>query len=1047
MQADLSALSLKEPLCVASLSSVSFCLLGLDDTLQQYVPNFETQKVDGEHLLKISHPDLEKLAVSRVGHQELILEAVDLLCALNYGVETDNLRTLAGQMKAATKNMQNRALERRKRPCHEGSSSHKPPEFLTAVVELIGAAKNMLSWLDRTPLTGISDFTSTKNKIINLCLELTTTVQKVEACNLPLHPAADAQTALCSDCTVHEMEQKILDVQMMKILQNYHFCYQQGRILTGICDATMRMTSDPSKSRTACLEEVHINNINPAEGLGIYIKSTYDGLHVITGTSENSPADRTQRIHAGDEVVQVNRQTVVGWQLKTLVAKLREDPQSVVLMLKKRPAGTCSFTPAPLKNMRWKPAAVQSSLHGPPGQSCQARVESSCVKKEKPAILDLYIPPPPIMPYAPRDVKSNTCTGVKMRRKNSESPNSSLDRAARRRSNLIDYTSKPSISISPPQVPVPQARLRQRTPSRGRPRPVSMPAETCLGLSEPHNRPWALGRKGQDVFHRYLSNERIPAISEEAPHFPVPYNRPPVGKRQLVRGVDHIRGSQCFINAELHNSATIPYQETETKKGPAARGSERPPSQPSLLSKLTFLWSQDCSGDQDGGFCNVTMSRRRVSVKELGKVDCQGWLYKKKESRAFLGNKWKKYWFVLKGSSLYWYTNISAEKAEGYIILKDFTLDQAQECRRKYAIKASHMQIVTLFFAAENKRDMHKWLSKLTAASSQKEPIDAVGEECYSEASDDDDDDDDEDTPAETGAQYSGQLTADSINGCLPPPRSCSSPCQAVLPLASPVCNDAEGPSSDSESWLDLSSDTRIPLVSLSKHANPGHGDDHQMRWIPSMAESGDLTTLPPEGPPSDELEMLYLHLKHASLSPCGAPQPSTKRDYRSSFIRRCKDETINEKLHLVRTLNSTLKAKEADLLAIEQALANSTVDAGTYREWRRTNVVLLEEISQKACAAATAGGSQRLQASQPVQVQPQNLSPTVYAETSLVLMPLCCVSKWLQFALAERAFLRRAAGECITPQVTKENTKGLAAVLDHGSGEWSSKQRSSSIG
>lgn len=31
----------------------------------------------------------------------------------------------------------------------------------------------------RTPLTGISDFTATKNKIIQLCLELTTTVQQV----------------------------------------------------------------------------------------------------------------------------------------------------------------------------------------------------------------------------------------------------------------------------------------------------------------------------------------------------------------------------------------------------------------------------------------------------------------------------------------------------------------------------------------------------------------------------------------------------------------------------------------------------------------------------------------------------------------------------------------------------------------------------------------------------------------------------------------------------------------------------------------------------
>lgn len=36
----------------------------------------------GERLLRISHAELEELGVSRIGHQELILEAVDLLCAL-----------------------------------------------------------------------------------------------------------------------------------------------------------------------------------------------------------------------------------------------------------------------------------------------------------------------------------------------------------------------------------------------------------------------------------------------------------------------------------------------------------------------------------------------------------------------------------------------------------------------------------------------------------------------------------------------------------------------------------------------------------------------------------------------------------------------------------------------------------------------------------------------------------------------------------------------------------------------------------------------------
>uniref|UniRef100_A0A3B4C027 Cnksr family member 3 n=1 Tax=Pygocentrus nattereri TaxID=42514 RepID=A0A3B4C027_PYGNA len=419
---------------------------GLDDSLQQYIPNFEKEKIDGEQLLKISHQDLEELAVSRIGHQELILEAVDLLCALNYGVETDNLKTLVGRMRAASYNLHNCTSERRKNPSYDSSSSSKPPnEFLTAVVELIGAAKSMLAWLDRTPLTGITDFTSTKNRIIQLCLELTTTVQK--------------------DCTVYEMEEKILEV---------------AQVLTEICDTTVRMTSDPLKTRTACLEEVHITNIRPGEGLGMYIKSTYDGLHVITGTTEHSPADRTQRIHAGDEVVQVNRQTVVGWQLKSLVAKLREDPRGVVLILKKRPSGTCSFTPAPLKNLRWKPLAGQNSPHVPPAQSSQSVVES-CAIKEKPAILDLYIPPPPAVPYAPR----------------------------------------------------------------------------------------------------YLSNERIPTISEESPCYPVPY-RPP-GER-LVRGVDHIRGSQCFINADLHNSATIPYQEAVARKNSTAKASKRPPSEPSLFS-------------------------------------------------------------------------------------------------------------------------------------------------------------------------------------------------------------------------------------------------------------------------------------------------------------------------------------------------------------------------------------------------------------------------------------------------------------------------------
>lgn len=528
-----------EPITKWTPKQVVEWMKGLDDSLQQYISNFEREKISGEQLLKITHQDLEELGVARIGHQELVLEAVDLLCALNYGVESDNLKILVVRMRAASNSLHVATSDRRKSPEYDSSNSRKPPnDFLTSVVELIGAAKSLLAWLDRTPLTGISDFTATKNKIIQLCLELTTTVQQ--------------------DCSVYEMEEKILEV---------------SNILNTICDQTVRTTSDPLMSQSACLEEVQLTNIKPGEGLGMYIKSTYDGLHVITGTTEHSPADLSRKIHAGDEVIQVNQQTVVGWQLKNLVMKLREDPKGVVLLLKKRPTGTTGFTPAPLKNMRWKPPVPQNngSLRGQ--SPCDSANGSA--KKEKPAILDLYIPPPPQVPYTPREARTDSFSSISKRPTGSESPNFYLDQESRRLCTIGDYD-KLSVPI---EAKVVQPRRREHKPSRGKPRPLSMPVDTCVGLFDPYAKPWAQGRKGEDLLYRYLSNERIPTIAEEVPSMPPSYG--PAGDRQLLR-VDHIRGSRYYSISDLHNSATIPYQE-DIKKAPVAPVSKRTTAERSLL--------------------------------------------------------------------------------------------------------------------------------------------------------------------------------------------------------------------------------------------------------------------------------------------------------------------------------------------------------------------------------------------------------------------------------------------------------------------------------
>lgn len=97
---------------------------------------------------------------------------------------------------------------------------------------------------------------------------------------------------------------------------------------------------------------------------------------------------------------------------------------------------------------------------------------------------------------------------------------------------------------------------------------------------------------GEDVLCRYFSNERIPPIIEENPSVQHPLSRP-VSDKQLVRGTDYIRGSRCFMNTDLHNSATIPFQEESAKKSSITSSTKSSSAEPSLLvnwmTKLKLL--------------------------------------------------------------------------------------------------------------------------------------------------------------------------------------------------------------------------------------------------------------------------------------------------------------------------------------------------------------------------------------------------------------------------------------------------------------------------
>ncbi|XP_046957459.1 interactor protein for cytohesin exchange factors 1 isoform X1 [Lynx rufus] len=407
-----------------------------------------------------------------------------------------------------------------------------------------------------------------------------------------------------------------------------------------------------------------------------------------------------------------------------------------------------------------------------------------------------------------------------------------------------------------------------------------------------------------------------------------------------------------------------------------------------------------------------TMSRRRISCKDLGHADCQGWLYKKKEKGTFLSNKWKKFWVVLKGTSLYWYSHQmfctfchlcrklletcivqQAEKADGFVNLPDFTVERASECKKKHAFKISHPQIKTFYFAAENAQEMSVWLNKLGLAVIHHETV-TKDEECYSESEQEDPEIAVETPPPPYSAETFSPLATKQASSSSPKLSDTSRSSSSLENTEKTHSSLASSLSRERQSWIDIvnssaAADDEGQSITLAVNVHsPAPSEANSRKALEnscatseseflnslssddtsSLSSNLDHLTVPDKPTGSkmadreetkvsedDEMERLYKSLEQASLSPLGDRRPSTKKELRKSFVKRCKNPSINEKLHKIRTLNSTLKCKEHDLAMINQLLDDPKLTARKYREWKLMNTLLIQDIYQQQRAPTSA--------------------------------------------------------------------------------------------
>ncbi|XP_047467896.1 connector enhancer of kinase suppressor of ras 1 [Mugil cephalus] len=747
-----------EPITSWSEERVSRWLQGLDAPLHQY-PVSEWN-LSGLELLQLTSQELEKLGVTKIGHQELILEAVEKLCCLTYGIGGENLRSLTEKLHAVAGSLQKNIQGRWCVNGYNGRSTVKlPVSILQTVVELVTSAKGLFSLLNRYQFSQHSGYTTCKN-IFGYCKALGDIVHQ--------------------DTTVYEKEKDIISV-----------CRQ----LVAVCDEILNSSPETLLTHTAQLESVDLVPVSPGDHLGIEITSTSSSNHYVTGTAAEPSADVFVKILAGDEVVQVNDQIVVGWSRANLVKKLQENPNGVTLVLKKIPGSV----------------RIRDSTLPSPSEVKIIEEKEEENSEERPEEED------------EKDEEENPRHSIFER----------LSYSFRRAIHGPDENKQP-MGQEESELHTEKGSLTSFQNQQGRLSPA--PGSDSEGSVRPRLSP-------------NLQRTRSPSPRSLSP-FRVGSFRSP---------------SPLGVNQETASISSCPEMVGNTG-------------------------NKDTKKFSTKGM-TTALSRRRVSCRELGHPDCDGWLWKKrKESSVFIAQKWQRFWFVLKGPCLYWYMSQQDEKAEGLVNIASYSIESAGEHKRKYVFQMCHRKFQNFFFAADHVSDMSKWINCLMAAIQKHKKFHKgpdSEEECYSE------------TESESESSPSTRRRNKKVQS-------------NTLPRAKGKTNKVSSPSPSTEG-----------------------------------SKGGQV----------DEMGMMLNNIKEGGVSLIGQEQPFTHDQFRKSFIRRNKNPVINEKAHLLRTLQSTLKAKEAELQQISKILDDPELTPSKYRNWREQNEELVQDIEKLAALKASEAG------------------------------------------------------------------------------------------
>lgn len=143
----------------------------MDSTILPYIHSFLNHSVNGQQLLNLQSQDLESLGVVKLGHQEIILEAVEYLRRFHYELDKENLQLLALRLSSQAHSLH-------KELCRQNDSEPVTTQTLSDVASIMMVVKPLVRWLDCPPFSGHIEYHGKKVELMKISIEMATCAQR-----------------------------------------------------------------------------------------------------------------------------------------------------------------------------------------------------------------------------------------------------------------------------------------------------------------------------------------------------------------------------------------------------------------------------------------------------------------------------------------------------------------------------------------------------------------------------------------------------------------------------------------------------------------------------------------------------------------------------------------------------------------------------------------------------------------------------------------------------------------------------------------------------